>query len=156
MSTQENNQYSPTSGNQHISNRGIKLIKDFESLRLKAYRCPAGVWTIGYGHTAGVRPHDTIDELEAERLLVNDLIPIEELVIRECDGINQNQLDALVSFVFNVGISAFLRSTLLRCVKANPANPNIRNEFARWNKAKGVLLAGLIRRRRAEANLYFA
>ena len=153
MSTQENNQYSPTSGNQHISIRGIKLIKDFESLRLKAYRCPAGVWTIGYGHTAGVRPHDTIDELEAERLLVNDLIPIEELVIRECDSINQNQLDALVSFVFNVGISAFLRSTLLRCVKANP---NIRNEFARWNKAKGVLLAGLIRRRRAEANLYFA
>lgn len=61
MSTQENNQYSPTSGNQHISIRGIKLIKDFESLRLKAYRCPAGVWTIGYGHTAGVRPHDTID-----------------------------------------------------------------------------------------------
>lgn len=156
MSTQENNPYSPTSGNQHISPQGIKLIKNFESLRLKAYRCPAGVWTIGYGHTAGVRPHDTIDELEAERLLVNDLIPIEELVIRECDGINQNQLDALVSFVFNVGISAFLRSTLLRCVKANPANPNIRDEFARWNKAKGVLLAGLIRRRRAEANLYFA
>lgn len=135
---------------------GINLIKGFESLRLEAYRCPAGIWTIGYGHTAGVRRGDRIDERKAEQLLAEDLRESEAVVNRECPNVSQNQFDALVSFVFNVGETQFMRSTLLKCVKANPENVNIRYEFSRWNKAKGTVLSGLIRRRKAEADLYFS
>ena len=135
---------------------GINLIKGFESLRLEAYRCPAGVWTIGYGHTANVRGGDRIDDRKAEQLLVEDLRGAEAIVNRECPGVSQNQFDALVSFVFNVGETQFKRSTLLKCVKANPDNVNSRYEFSRWTRSKGVELAGLIRRRRAEADLYFS
>lgn len=138
------------------SQAGINLIKQFESLRLEAYRCPAGIWTIGYGHTAGVRRGDRIDERKAEQLLAEDLRQFEDVVNRECPGINQNQFDALVSFTFNVGTGNFLKSTLLKCVKANPENVNIRYELSRWNKANGTVLSGLIRRRKAEADLYFS
>ena len=135
---------------------GINLVKSFESLRLEAYKCPAGIWTIGYGHTAGVRPGDAIDKQRAEQLLAEDLREFEAVVNRECTGVNQNQFDALVSFVFNVGTASFLKSTLLKCVKANPGNLNIRYELSRWDKSKGTRLAGLVRRRRAEADLYFS
>lgn len=135
---------------------GISLVKQFESLRCEAYRCPAGIWTIGYGHTAGVRRGDRIDTRKAEQLLAEDLRQFEEVVSRECPNVNQNQFDALVSFVFNIGTGNFLKSTLLKCVKANPQNMNIRYEFSRWNKADGTVLAGLVRRRKAEADLYFS
>ena len=135
---------------------GIALIKSYESLRLEAYRCQTGVWTIGYGHTAGVRRGDVIDEQRAEYLLTEDLKKFEEVVNRECPHVNQNQFDALVSFTFNCGSGNLLKSTLLKCVKANPLNTNIRGEFMKWNKSKGTVLAGLIRRRRAEADLYFS
>lgn len=135
---------------------GINLIKSFESLRLEAYRCPAGIWTIGYGHTAGVRRGDRIDEQKAEQLLAEDLRRFEAIVNRECPNVNQNQFDALVSFTFNVGTGNFQKSTLLKCVKANPQNVNIRYEFSKWKKANGTVLAGLIRRRKAEADLYFS
>ncbi|RHO73421.1 lysozyme [Parabacteroides sp. AF48-14] len=138
------------------SRTGIALIKSFESLRLEAYRCPAGVWTIGYGHTAGVRRGDVIDEQRAEYLLSEDLKKFEDVVGRECPHVNQNQFDALVSFTFNCGTGNLLKSTLLKCVKANPLNTNIRGEFMKWNKSKGTVLAGLIRRRKAEADLYFS
>lgn len=134
---------------------GINLIKSFESLQLRAYKCPAGVWTIGYGHTKGVQSGDVIDEQKAEQLLAEDLQEFEAVVSRECPRVNQNQFDALVSFTFNVGTGNFLKSTLLKCVKANPENPNIRYELSRWDKSKGMQLAGLVRRRRAEADLYF-
>lgn len=136
--------------------KGINLIKQFESLRLKAYQCPAGVWTIGYGHTHGVRPQDQITEGRAEVLLREDLNEAESVVNRECPGINQNQFDALVSFVFNLGEGNFMKSTLRKCVKANPENVNIRYELSRWNRSNGAVLAGLIRRRRMEADLYFS
>ena len=138
------------------SQQGINLIKSFESLRLEAYKCPAGVLTIGYGHTAGVKSGDVIDKQKAEQLLTEDLRGFEEVINRECPGVNQNQFDALVSFVFNVGTGNFLKSTLLKCVKANPENVNIRYEFSRWNRSKGEVLSGLIRRRKAEADLYFS
>lgn len=138
------------------SQAGINLIKQFESLRLEAYRCPADIWTIGYGHTAGVRRGDRIDEQKAEQLLAEDLRQFEAVVSRECPGVNQNQFDALVSFTFNLGTRNFIKSTLLKCVKANPQSVNIRDEFSRWNKAKGMVLSGLIRRRKAEADLYFS
>lgn len=135
---------------------GINLIKAHEGLRLEAYRCPAGIYTIGYGHTAGVRRGDVIDERRAEQLLAEDLKKFEAVVTRECPGVNQNQFDALVSFTFNLGETNLRKSTLLKCVKANPDNVNIRNEFLRWNKSKGEVLPGLIRRRKAEADLYFS
>lgn len=89
-------------------------------------------------------------------MLAEDLRQSEAVVNRECPGLSQNRFDALVSFVFNVGETQFLRSTLLKCVRANPANTNIRYELSRWTRSKGVELAGLIRRRRAEADLYFS
>ncbi|MDD4516472.1 lysozyme [Massilibacteroides sp.] len=135
---------------------GIELIKRHESLQLQAYRCPAGVWTIGYGHTRGVRRGDTCTPAEAEAFLKDDLRDAEAVVNRECSGLRQNQFDALVSFVFNVGSGAFVKSTLLKCVKANPDNLNIRYELSRWTKSKGMQLAGLLRRRREEADLYFS
>lgn len=138
------------------SHAGISLIKQFESLRCEAYRCPAGIWTIGYGHAAGVRRGDRIDAQKAEQLLTDDLRQFEEVVNRECPNVNQNQFDALVSFTFNVGTGNFQKSTLLKCVKANPQNVNIRYEFSKWKKANGTVLAGLIRRRKAEADLYFS
>lgn len=138
------------------SQAGINLIKSFESLRLTAYRCPAGIHTIGYGHTAGVRRGDVIDERRAEYLLQEDLKKFEAVVNRECPRVNQNQFDALVSFTFNCGEGNLMKSTLLKCVKANPEGANIRYEFSRWNKANGTVLAGLIRRRKAEAELYFS
>lgn len=138
------------------SQRGINLIKQHEGLRLEAYRCPAGIYTIGYGHTAGVRRGDVIDERRAEQLLADDLKKFEGVVSRECPGVNQNQFDALVSFTFNLGETNLRKSTLLKCVKANPDNQNIYTEFLRWNKSKGEVLPGLIRRRKAEADLYFS
>lgn len=138
------------------SQRGINLIKQHEGLRLEAYRCPAGVFTIGYGHTVGVRRGDVIDERRAEYLLEEDLKKFEAVVNRECPGVNQNQFDALVSFTFNLGERNLLKSTLLKCVKANPNNLNIRTELLRWNRANGEVLPGLTRRRKAEADLYFS
>lgn len=136
--------------------RGIELIKRYESLQTKAYRCPAGIWTIGYGHTSGVKEGDTCTPVDAEKWLREDLKTAEAVVSRECPSLTQNQFDALVSFVFNCGEGNFLKSTLLRCVKANPDNLNIRYELSRWTKSKGVQLAGLMRRRREEADLYFS
>lgn len=138
------------------SQRGINLIKQHEGLRLEAYRCPAGIYTIGYGHTAGVRRGDIIDEQKAEQLLAEDLKKFEAVVNRECPGVSQNQFDALVSFTFNLGETNLRKSTLLKCVKANPDGQNIYTEFLRWNKSKGEVLPGLIRRRKAEADLYFS
>ena len=138
------------------SDRGIDLIKEHEGFRSKAYRCPAGVWTIGYGHTKDVRPGQVISREEGEIFLREDLETAERVVERECSGLSQNRFDSLVSFVFNCGEGSFKRSNLLKCIKANPDNPNLRYEFSRWVKSNGVSLPGLIRRRRAEADLYFS
>jgi lysozyme len=141
------------------SNKGIELIKRFEGLRLKAYQDSRGTWTIGYGHTGGVKSGDTITEQEAVELLARDLKTAEDAVNEQNLSLTQNQFDALVSFVFNVGTGNFRSSTLLKKAKANPDDPTIRNEFLKWNKARinGTLkpLTGLTRRRAAEADLYF-
>lgn len=129
-----------------------RLIKQFEGLRLEAYRCPAGVWTIGYGHTAGVEPGMKITEAEADRLLHDDIKPVLEALP---SGLNANRRAALASFVFNVGIGAFRRSTLRRMIVDDADNPLIADEFARWCYGEGKILPGLVARRRAEAQLYF-
>lgn len=137
------------------SNTGIELIKEHEKCRLKAYRCPAGVWTIGYGHTQGVTENMKITAAEADRLLRADVAEAETAVNREALPLNQNQFDALVSFVFNLGAGNFQRSGLLRMIRVNPQSLNIRTELMKWVKAKGETLPGLVFRRKAEANLYF-
>lgn len=138
------------------SQRGIDLIKRHEGLRLAAYLCPAGVPTIGYGHTKGVKLGQVITETEAEQFLRDDLSASEMEVERHNLGINQNQFDALVSFVFNVGAGNFRSSTLLKLVRLNPNHPDIERQFKRWVYAKGRVLPGLVKRRNEEAKLYFS
>ena len=137
------------------SRKGIELIKAHEGLRLDAYLCPAGVPTIGYGHTYNVKMGDRITAEQAEMLLIGDLIVAETEVNRYGLNINQNQFDALVSFVFNVGAGNFRSSTLLKRLKANPNDPDIANQFKRWVYGGGKVLPGLVRRRNDEAKLYF-
>lgn len=139
------------------SNRGIEFIKAWEGFRAKAYLCPAGVPTIGYGHTAGVSEGQTCTEAQAEEWLREDLAAFERAVT-ECagEGLSQCRFDALVSFTFNVGAAALRRSTLLRKVKADPSDPSIRDEFCRWVYGGGRVLPGLVKRRKAEADMYFS
>lgn len=133
---------------------GLALIKQFEGLRLKAYLCPAKVWTIGYGSTgAHVRAGLTITEAEAEALLRKDLARFEAAVDAATATASQREFDAMVSFAFNVGIQAFNRSTILQKHRAGDYG-GAAAEFARWNKAGGRVLPGLSRRRAAEAALY--
>ena len=140
----------------NTSPKGIALIKEFEGLRLKAYQCPGGVWTIGYGHTAGVKPGMLISKAQAEEYLKADLIAFERYLNGLGLALNQNQFDALVSFIYNVGTGNFSNSTLLRKVRANPQENSIMDEFLRWVYSKGRVLPGLQRRRLAEMKLYFS
>ena len=137
------------------SEKGINLIATHEGLKLKAYQCPAKVWTIGYGHTKGVKQGDVITKEKAIEFLKEDLKEAENAVNKNLQNLNQNQFDALVSFVFNVGAGSFQDSTLLKKVKANPNDKSIADEFAKWDKAKGDTLPGLTKRRKAESDLYF-
>lgn len=134
----------------------------FEGLRLTSYLCPARVWTIGWGNTryedgSPVRQGQTITRQRADELFLNivnlEFVPgVRRLVARQ---LNENQFSALVSFAYNIGIGNLKTSTLLRMVNDNPNNPAIREQFMRWNRAGGQVLAGLTRRRQAEADLYF-
>ena len=137
------------------SNRGLELIKQHEGLRLKAYRCPAGIPTIGYGHTKGVKMGQVITEEQATAFLVEDLNDAEQAVIRHKLNTNQTQFDALVSLVFNIGSGNFAKSTLLKKAKVNSNDGSIADEFRKWVYAGGVVLPGLIKRREAEQRLYY-
>lgn len=138
------------------SEKAYSLIRQFEGLRLTAYKCPAGVWTIGYGHTSGVVPGMTITKEQAEEFLRQDIASAENIVSVECLSLRQYQFDAMVSFVFNVGSGNFRKSTLLKKIKANPDDNSIMDEFLRWVYSKGVVLSGLQKRRLAEMRLYFS
>jgi lysozyme len=141
---------------------GLNLIKKYEGLRLSSYLCPAGVPTIGYGSTRYPNGKKILlgeklaNEKEATQLLLATLSPYEDAVNKHLPNINQCQFDALVCFAYNVGTGALIKSTLLKKAKANHADPSILDEFLRWNKAGGKVLAGLTNRRREEANLYFS
>lgn len=149
---------------------GIALMHHFESCQLRAYKCPAGVWTIGWGNTfyedgTSVREGDVITQARADSLFLIILAGFERDVISLLKvPVNQNQFSAMVSFAYNAGsdIDADVipeglgDSTLLKLVNANPNNPRIADEFKKWNKSKGKVLNGLIRRRAAEAKLYFS
>lgn len=149
------------------SNKGIDLIKEFEGCRLKAYRCPAGIWTIGYGHTTAagppaVLPGMVITQDRAEEILRTDLGQFERAIGRYVKvDLTQHQFDALVSFAYNVGIGSMIlseppglaRSTLLKRVNAGRFD-DVPAEFMKWTRGGGRELPGLVRRRRAEAGLW--
>lgn len=147
---------------EHNIEKAKEIIKEFENLRLQAYLCPAGVWTIGWGHTKGVKPGMKITEREAEELLEQDMLEaakaLEDVVCR----LSIDQYNALVSFIFNIGTTKYRNSTLRKMVLANPENPKIAEEIKKWKYAtnpktkKKEVLPGLVRRREKEAELYFS
>ncbi|WP_410495002.1 lysozyme [Cellulosilyticum sp. ST5] len=144
-----------------ISQTGINLIKQFEGCQLKAYKCPAGVWTIGWGTTEpinGVKPHQgmVITQAQADSLLVNHLKAYEDAVNKLGTNFNQNQFDALVSFCYNLGTGIF-KGNLLKAIKEEYWS-NVASQMLLYNKARvnGALteLKGLTRRRQAESELF--
>ena len=130
----------------------VQLIKRFEGLYLKAYVCPAGVLTIGYGHTRGVKPGEEINEMQAELYLMEDVEACEIQLNYLTLPINQHQFDALCSFIFNLGIGNFMQSTLLKKLKAG--DKTAADEILRWDKSGGKVLPGLTARRKAEYDLF--
>lgn len=138
------------------SEKGLELIKHFEGLRLQAYQCSAHVWTIGYGHTAGVQPGDSVTTEQADSLLRQDIEESERSIARYVTvPLNSCQFDALASFTFNLGAGNLRASTLLK--KLNAGNySGAAEEFPRWVSAGGKKLPGLVRRREAEKALFEA
>ena len=140
------------------SEEWIEKLKKFEGFRGKAYKCPAGVWTIGYGSTGKhVFEGAVIDERGAEALLREDLKKFENAVndLFSKTRIGQHQFDALVDFAYNLGSGALRRSTLAKMILANPSNiKGIEAEFLKWTKAGGVVLPGLVKRREEEVRWY--
>jgi len=139
----------------------LSIIKKYEGLKLEAYICPAGVPTIGFGSTfypdgRRVKLGDKVTIQEAENILLHDIKRFEKEVRNGVKiEITDNQLSALISFTYNVGASAFRKSTLLKKVNANPTDLSIHNEFMRWTRAGGKVLPGLVKRRAEESKLYF-
>jgi len=137
-----------------IGKKGLELIKHFEGLELDAYKCPAGVWTIGYGHTKDVQPGDSWSESHADYMLEVELEEYENYVNTAVEvPLSQNQFDALVSWVYNLGPTNFNSSTMLKVLNAGDYS-EVGNQMLRWNKAGGKVLEGLTRRRQAEADLF--
>lgn len=133
-----------------ISTTGLNLIKSFEGCRLTAYKCPAGVWTIGYGHTGNVKSGQKITQAKAESYLKSDLAKFEKHVMSydKKYNWNQNEFDALVSFAYNIGSITQLTANGTRTKK------QISEKILAYDKAAGKTLAGLIRRRQAEKALF--
>ena len=136
------------------SEKGLRLIRLYEGLRLKAYLCPAGVPTIGYGHTKGVRMGQSITEAEAEQLLKEDLRTPERVLNALSVNFRQEQFDALASWIFNLGEGNFRNSTLRKKILADADDVTITDEIVRWVNSGGKPSTGLKRRRISEANLF--
>ena len=134
------------------------MIKTWEGCRLNAYKCPAGVWTIGYGHTEGVKAGMTITQQQADAMFDEEIEKFEKQVrpLVADVALTQNQYDSLVSLAYNIGVGALRKSTLLKKVKANPNDPTIRTAFMQWIRGGGKILPGLQKRREMEANHYFS
>ena len=145
----------------NLNDKGKDLIKLFEGCKLVAYKCSAAKDTIGYGNTffengTPVKPGDKITQERANELfeiIAKDFADKVKPLIKS--AVTPNQFAAIVSFAYNAGIGNLKSSTLLRKVNANPNDVTIAQEFAKWNKAGGKVLAGLTRRREAETKLYF-
>lgn len=133
----------------NINKAGLELIKSFEGCKLVAYKCPAGVWTIGYGHTAGVHEGMVINQTQAENMLKSDMKKYEKYVTDNVKiPLNENQFSALVSFCYNCGVGN------LRTLVKNRTADQIADAILLYNKASGKILNGLVRRRKAERYLF--
>jgi len=144
-----------------LNEKGTVLLHHFEGLKLKAYKCPADVWTIGYGNTfyedgSKVKQGETVTKERASELF-NSVASSFAIQITGSikASLNENQFSSLVSFAYNVGVANFNKSTLLKKINIDKNDPSIFAEFLRWDKAAGKVLAGLTLRRQAEAKLYF-
>lgn len=144
-----------------VNKATVDLIKKFEGCKLKAYLCPANIYTVGYGSTfyqngTKVKRCDIITQSQAEELLKSTLsffaFKVQPLINQP---LTDNQFGALVSFAYNCGVTALAGSTLLKKVNINPNDDSIGLEFMKWTKAKGVVLPGLVKRRQSEKELYF-
>lgn len=151
--------------NLKISEKGIALIKEFEGLSLTSYRDPVGIWTIGYGHTGTAKPNQTITRSQADELLAKDLVRFEAAINKAVTvPLAQNQFDALVSIVYNVGEGSSHKSGIIRLTDGRPSTLLRRlNDgdylgaavaFKDWKYAGGRVLRGLERRREAEFQLF--
>lgn len=155
--------------------KGISLIRRFEGVSLKAYKCPAGIWTIGYGHTGNVKPGDRITMETAVSLLRHDLAERENFINNMNLQLTQNQFDAIIDLVYNIGAGNFKKSPVLEIIRTNPESDKVREAFLRHVYANGThdgkdndgdglidepgeafMLQGLVNRRNAELNLYFS
>lgn len=139
-----------------ISYYAENKIKEFEGLRLTAYKCSGGKWTIGWGHTKRVQPGMVITEGRAQELFEEDVEEVENFLRKESyyPRLSDGQLDALVSFIFNLGRGNFSTSTLRKKLMRDVNDVTIPNEFRRWVYSKGKVLPGLVRRREWEAQMY--
>lgn len=140
--------------NLKTSENMIAVIKKFEGLRLKAYKCPAGVYTIGYGHTENVFADSEISKLMADQILRKDLKKFENSIKKLVKvPLSQCQFDALVSFTFNAGATNLKNSTLLKYLN-NGEYSLAAEQFERWIYANGKKLEGLLTRRKAEKEIF--
>jgi lysozyme len=144
-----------------VNAEGYALLKKFEGCVLKAYRCPANVWTIGFGNTfyedgTKVKEGDVITQQRADELakyIVEQFATSIRAMIKQ--PLNENQFSACVSLAYNIGTGGFKKSSVLRKLNVNPTDQTIADSFRLWNKGGGVVLKGLVRRREAEIALYF-
>lgn len=138
-----------------VSDDLLHALKRFEGFRVKAYRCPAGVWTCGYGHTRGVTARTVCNEAKAMEWLRKDLEPIESFlsaIPEVCKS--QGRFDACADFCFNLGTGAFKGSTLFKLIQKKASESAIQAEFLKWVYAGGRPLEGLKTRRRWEAGRF--
>ncbi len=138
------------------SDSGISFIEEWEGCELASYQDGGGVWTIGVGHTKGVKSGQTITQLQADQYLVDDLQPVNQTLNSVVTvSVNQNQYDALSSFTFNLGSDELEGSTLLKLL--NQGNyQGAADEFPKWDHDNGVVVQGLLNRRNAERDLFLS
>ena len=137
-----------------FSNEYYARLIVMEGFRAKAYRCPSGVWTIGYGTTTGVKEGMVVNQNQAFKLLQDDSSKLERLINKLGVDFTQNQFDAIGLFCYNCGFPAFKSSTLFRVIKNNRYDKRIKELWLQWKYSKGKVLLGLERRREVEVNLY--
>jgi lysozyme len=136
------------------SQKGIDLIKKYEGCKLEAYKCPAGIWTIGYGTTKGVKQGMKITQAQAEEYLRRDIIPLESTLNSLGINFTQNQFDALISWLYNLGTGNFNSSTLKKKIVARAKDLDITDQIIKWINSNGKPLLGLKKRRVEEANMF--
>jgi lysozyme len=138
----------------NISDDGLALIRGFEGCKLKAYQDGGGIWTIGVGHTGGVKINDVITEADATNFLISDVREAVDAINYFLEvPLNQNQFDALCSFTFNLGVGSFQTSTLLKKLN-NSDYAGAAQQFLRWVYDNGKMVPGLLNRRVSESKLF--